>query len=141
MITIFRLRRRHLATVTVGGYPMGTMPKTAAPQKPVPDSSEGLNTQEFARNMLAVGMKSQQLLLDFAARAGKRDKGAALDPLNISGAMLALAKAMSGDREHVMEAQAQWWNGVVSLWESTALRMLGGEAEPVIEPAKGDRRF
>src|ERR1700753_4309519 len=111
------------------GITVSPMPRNAkAPPKtktarPAPESvvpPEGLNTQEFARNMLAVGMKSQQLLLDFAARAGKRDKGAALDPLNISGAMLALAKAMSGDREHVLEAQAQWWNGVVSLWESTA---------------------
>jgi polyhydroxyalkanoate synthase subunit PhaC len=113
----------------------------AAGAKPAPESPAGLDAQEFARNMLSVGMKSQQLLLDFAGRMAKRDSAATLDPLNISGAMLALAKAMGGDREHVMAAQTQWWNGVMTLWESTARRMLGGEAAAVVEPAQGDRRF
>jgi polyhydroxyalkanoate synthase len=113
--------------------------KTKEPESATPDS---LDAPQFARNMLTVGMKSQQLLVDFMARAAaNREQGVALDPLNISGAMLALAKAMTSDREHVVEAQTQWWNNFVTLWESTALRMLGGEAEPVVEPAQGDRRF
>jgi polyhydroxyalkanoate synthase len=105
------------------------------------ESAPGLNSQEFARNMLTVGMKSQQLLLDFAARLAKRDKAAPLDPLNISGAMMTLVKAMSGDREAVTAAQTQWWNNFATLWETTARRMLGGEAPSVVEPAPGDRRF
>jgi polyhydroxyalkanoate synthase len=105
------------------------------------ESASGLNSQEFARNMLTVGMKSQQLLLDFAARLAKRDKAAPLDPLNISGAMMTLVKAMSGDREAVTAAQTQWWNNFATLWETTARRMLGGEAPSVVEPAPGDRRF
>ncbi|MBA2589450.1 MAG: class I poly(R)-hydroxyalkanoic acid synthase [Alphaproteobacteria bacterium] len=90
--------------------------------------------------MLTVGMKSQQLLLDFAARMRHRD--GPIDPLNISGVMMALAKAMGDDREAVLAAQTQWWNDVMTLWESTARRMLGGEPEPaLVEPAPGDRRF
>jgi polyhydroxyalkanoate synthase len=105
------------------------------------ESASGLNSQEFARNMLTVGMKSQQLLLDFAARLAKRDKATPLDPLNISGAMMTLVKAMSGDREAVTAAQTEWWNNFATLWETTARRMLGGEAPRVVEPAPGDRRF
>jgi len=100
-----------------------------------------LDTREFARNMLTVGVKSQKLLLDFVARMAARESPAPLDPLNISGAMLSLAKAMSGDREAVVEAQTQWWNNFMTLWETTARRMLGGEAPAVVEPAPGDRRF
>ena len=116
----------------------------AAPETPADKSAEstpGLDSQEFARNMLTVGVKSQQLLLDFAARLARRDSAQPLDPLNISGAMMTLVKAMSGDREAVAAAQAQWWNGFMTLWESTARRMLGGEAPSVVEPAPGDRRF
>ena len=116
----------------------------AAPEIPADKSAEstpGLDSQEFARNMLTVGVKSQQLLLDFAARLARRDSAQPLDPLNISGAMMTLVKAMSGDREAVAAAQAQWWNGFMTLWESTARRMLGGEAPSVVEPAPGDRRF
>ena len=91
--------------------------------------------------MLTVGVKSQQLLVDFTTRMASRDRSGPLDPLNISGAMLSLAKAMSGDREAVIDAQTQWWNNFMTLWEGTARRMLGGEADAVVEPAPGDRRF
>ena len=115
------------------------------PQTPPPESGAapqaGLNGQEFARNMLTVGVKSQQLLVDFMARMAKRDAAAPLDPLNISGAMLNLVKAMGGDREQVAQAQAEWWNNFMTLWETTARRMLGGDTQPVVQPAPGDRRF
>ena len=91
--------------------------------------------------MLTVGMKSQKLLVDFIARMAKREDPGPIDPLNISGAMMALAKAMGGDREAVLEAQTEWWDDFMALWESTARRMLGGEAPAVVEPAPGDRRF
>ncbi|HWA69752.1 MAG TPA: class I poly(R)-hydroxyalkanoic acid synthase [Rhizomicrobium sp.] len=111
-------------------------------KKPNPAESggdAGLNAEEFARNMLSVGMKSQQLLVDFAARMARRE--GPIDPLNISGAMMALAKAISGDRDQVMAAQVAWWGDFMTLWESTARRMLGGDAAAVVEPAPGDRRF
>jgi polyhydroxyalkanoate synthase len=121
------------------GNPGAMPPKVPAPE--APESSPGLNGQEFARNMLTVGVKSQQLLMDFAGRMANREKGAPIDPLNISGVMMALAKAMGGDRDAVLAAQTQWWNNVMTLWESTARRMLGGQAASVVEPAPGDRRF
>src|SRR3569832_1713209 len=64
-------------------------------------SPESLNTQELARNMRTVVMKSQKLLLDFVARMSARENPGPIDPLNISGAMMALAKAMGSDREAV----------------------------------------
>ncbi|HWX89578.1 MAG TPA: hypothetical protein VNY75_04685, partial [Rhizomicrobium sp.] len=113
----------------------------AAPASPESAPPDALDTREFARNMLTVGVKSQQLMLDFIARMAARENPGPIDPLNISGAMLALVKAMGGDRDAVIEAQTQWWNSVMTLWESTARRMLGGEAPAVVEPAPGDRRF
>ena len=118
------------------------MSATAPAQAKNESPAGALDTQAFAQNMLTVGMKSQQLLVDFIARMARREDPGPIDPLNITGAMMALAKAMSGDREAVLKAQEQWWNGFVTLWETTAFRMLGGEAPPpVVEPAPGDRRF
>ena len=118
--------------------------RSAAPSPPAPESAAApgtLNTEEFARNMLSVGVKSQKLVLDFIARMSSRENSGPIDPLNISGAMLALAKAMGGDRDAVMAAQTQWWDNFMILWENTARRMLGGDAPAVVEPAPGDRRF
>jgi polyhydroxyalkanoate synthase len=120
------------------------MPSKGPAPSAKPESAqvaEALNTQEFARNMLTVGVKSQKLVLDFITRMGNREDPGPIDPLNISGAMLALAKAMGGDREAVVAAQTEWWNNFMILWETTARRMLGGEAPAVVEPAPGDRRF
>ena len=116
--------------------------KTGAPAPESQGAAQGgLNGQEFARNMLTVGVKSQQLLVDFMARMAKRDTATPLDPLNISGAMLNLVKAMGGNRDQVAQAQTQWWNNFMTLWEGTARRMLGGDTQPVVQPAPGDRRF
>ena len=98
--------------------------------------------RQFARNMLTRGREEPAAAAGLLGAHGQTRKAGPLDPLNISGAMLALAKAMGGDREAVMRRPRR--NGgttVMTLWESTARRMLGGEAAPVVEPAPGDRRF
>jgi polyhydroxyalkanoate synthase subunit PhaC len=119
--------------------------KTATPKPPSPPpaetADESPNAELFARNMLQVGIKSQKLLMDFAARMTRPEASGPIDPLNISGAMMELVKAMGESREAVAQAQAQWWNDFMLLWEGTALRILGGEAPPVVEPAASDRRF
>src|SRR5689334_4517151 len=94
--------------------------KGPAPSAAAPESALAIDTGEFARNMLTVGVKSQKLMLDFIARMSSREDPGPIDPLNISGAMMALAKAMSGDREAVAAAQAAWWGNFMTLWESTA---------------------
>jgi polyhydroxyalkanoate synthase len=106
-----------------------------------PDSFAQMDREKFAHNMLRVGAQTQQLLTEFFQRIAERDNSAPLDPLNISGAFLALAKAMGEDRQTVMTGQVQLWKDWMGLWETTARRMLGGEAAAVIEPASGDRRF
>jgi polyhydroxyalkanoate synthase len=121
-------------------------PKAGPDSKPVPelisaDSFAQIDQEKFARNMWNVGLKAQHLIGDFIQRMASRDKAEPLDPLNISGAFLTLAKAMSGDQQTVVNTQLQLWKNWMGLWESTALRVLGGEAEPVVTPAPSDRRF
>ena len=100
-----------------------------------------MDGEKFAANMLRVGVQTQHLIADFIKRRAATEKSGPLDPLNVSGAFMTLAKAMTGDRETVVAAQLQLWDDWMGLWETTALRILGGKAEPVIAPAPGDRRF
>src|ERR1041385_2970477 len=64
------------------------MPDKAAPSESL--APDRLDTGEFAKNMLTVGIKSQKLVLDFMARMASRKEAGPIDPLNITGAMLAL---------------------------------------------------
>ncbi|HWY61809.1 MAG TPA: class I poly(R)-hydroxyalkanoic acid synthase [Rhizomicrobium sp.] len=120
-------------------------PKTPLPPPDAeaisPDSFAQLDRAIFARNMLKVGAQTQHLLTEFFKRIATQENPGPLDPLNVSGAFLALAAAMGQDRETVMNGQVQLWKDWMGLWETTALRILGGEAEAVVAPAPGDRRF
>ena len=113
-------------------------PKTE-PEAISPESFTQLDREKFTRNMLRVGVQTQHLLTEFFKRMSERS--GPLDPLNVSGAFLSLANAMGKDRETVMDAQVQLWKDWMGLWESTARRILGGEATAVVTPAPGDRRF
>jgi polyhydroxyalkanoate synthase len=96
----------------------------------------------FARNMMTVGIKAQQVLAGFAARMAETKNAGPLDPLNLMGVMLTLTRAMGENRGAVAGVRARWWQDVTQLWHSTALKMLGGEAAPPLAvPAAGDRRF
>ncbi len=119
-------------------------PKSAAPAEAEaisPDSFAQLDREKFARNMLKVGLQTQQLLSEFFKRMAARENPGPLDPLNVSGAFLSLVTAMGKDRETVMNGQIQLWKDWMGLWESTARRIMGGEAPAMVAPAPGDRRF
>ncbi len=95
---------------------------------------------EFARNMMKAGQQSQKLLTDFLKRqsgAGKEP----FDPLNLAQPFMALVKAMSSNPAAIVDAQFQLWRDFLGLWESTARKLMGGEAEPVVAPKPGDKRF
>jgi polyhydroxyalkanoate synthase subunit PhaC len=96
----------------------------------------------FARNMVQVGIQSQQLLGDFLRRqASKAGNGEPLDPLNITSAFTELLRSMVADPSAIVDAQFQLWRDYMDLWERTARRMMGGEPELGVVPAAGDKRF
>ncbi|MGN6517280.1 MAG: hypothetical protein ACTHLR_15725, partial [Rhizomicrobium sp.] len=85
----------------------------------------------FARNMVQVGIQSQQLLTDFLRRqASRAGSGDPFDPLNITGAFTELLRGMVADPGAMMEAQFQLWRDYMGLWERTARRMMGGDVDP-----------
>ncbi len=63
------------------------------------------------------------------------------DPLNIGTAFFEMTTRMMADPTKLVQAQLSLWNDYMTLWQRTAQRFLGGEAEPVVETPKGDRRF
>jgi polyhydroxyalkanoate synthase len=114
----------------------------AGAESPLADAYKIGDPGTFARNMVQVGIQSQQLLGDFLRRqTAKAGNGEPLDPLNITSAFTELLRSMVADPSAIMEAQFQLWNDYMGLWERTARKMMGGEVEPMVAPAKGDKRF
>jgi poly[(R)-3-hydroxyalkanoate] polymerase subunit PhaC len=97
--------------------------------------------QALARNLMTVATQSQKLVNDFLKRQAKSGTPQQWDPLNIGSAFLEMTTKMMADPAKAIEAQAAYWQDSMNLWSYTMRRMTGEAAEPVIEPAKGDRRF
>ena len=63
------------------------------------------------------------------------------DPLNVGRAFYEMTTRLMADPQKLIQAQMSLWQDYMNLWQSTAKRMMGQEADPVIAPAKDDRRF
>ncbi|MGD0190074.1 MAG: class I poly(R)-hydroxyalkanoic acid synthase [Rhizomicrobium sp.] len=113
----------------------------AATAEPVDETYKIGDPGEFARNMVRVGIQSQQLLTDYMRRQADKFGTEPVDPLNLFGAFTDLLRGMVADPAPIMEAQFALWRDYMSLWERTARRMLGGESEPMVSPSPGDKRF
>ena len=61
--------------------------------------------------------------------------------LAIGTAFLEMTARMMADPARLVQSQLSLWSDYLTLWQRTAQRFLGGEAEPMIEPPAGDRRF
>jgi len=95
---------------------------------------------EFARNMISVAERSQRLMNEFLRR--QREGGPIHpDPMQIGWSFLELLRHMATDPVKLFEAQMNFWRDQVHLWQVTTQRFLGHDVDPVIEPAKGDKRF
>jgi len=116
-------------------------PEPAAPAKEAAGPFMPGDPGQFAQNMMRVGVQSQKLIADFMKRQTSKTGAEPFDPLNISGAFMSLVRGMAENPAQIVEAQFELWRGFLTLWESTARKMLGGESEPVVAPGAGDKRF
>ena len=98
---------------------------------------------DTAAHLAAIAAQSRRLAAQYLSRQESVGGAGDSDPLNLSGAFLAMARSLAADPAPLIEAQMRWWEGYSRLWEQGA-RRLRGEAvadEPVAAPAPDDRRF
>ena len=87
-----------------------------------------------------IAERSQKLLQDFAERY-KADGPQPADPLHLTQTFMDFTAKMMADPNRLVQAQMEFWQQYIKLWQVTAQRMMGQQVEPVAEPAKGDKRF
>ncbi len=109
----------------------------ADPEKPDPGFKLP-DPAEFSRTMTDVAERSQRIVSEWLKR--QADEKPAPDPLNIGGAFLEMTAKLMASPARLLQAQFGFWQDYMTLWQNTAKRMTGGQAEPVID-APGDRRF
>jgi polyhydroxyalkanoate synthase len=106
-----------------------------------PDQKPQLDPVEMSHIMAGLAERSQKLVSDFLQKQADQPGGFTLDPLNVGQAFLDMTARMLAAPEAIVRAQLSLWQDYMSLWQSTARRMIGESTEPVIRPAAEDRRF
>ena len=97
---------------------------------------------EFSKTMSDIAEQSQRLVSDFLSRQQMDSQGnAQFDPLNIGGAFFEMTTRLMRDPSKLIQAQMSLWQDYMRLWQATTHRMLGGDADSVVQPAGDDRRF
>jgi len=100
--------------------------------------------EELARILRKVAEQSQRLVQAFLERqlSGQaKEAYNVLDPGVIVRAYQELGLRMMANPAALIEAQMRFWQGYAALVGATGRRLLGEPAEPVTQPAPGDRRF
>jgi len=104
-------------------------------------AGNGADPMELARTMAGIAEQSQRLVADFLTRTQDGNGDSSPDPLNIGQAFYEMTTRLMSDPTKLVQAQMSLWQDYMNLWQSTARKMMGQEAEPVIAPARDDRRF
>jgi polyhydroxyalkanoate synthase len=110
------------------------MTRSGEPEKPAIDPSA------WSESMAKIAEQSQRLVREFLSR-NATDVGVQADPLNIGRAFIEMTSRLMSDPQKLIEAQVSLWQDYMNLWQTTARRMMGEPADPVIQPGPGDRRF
>ena len=122
-----------------------------APSSPNPPNQSSSSTSALPPNpdperlhaaMNRVAERSRRIVQTFAERqASGAQAFNPLEPGVVSKTYQTLWQHMLADPARLVQAQASLWQDYAKLWESTARRMAGEDAEPVAAPEPGDRRF
>ena len=107
-------------------------------------SDGGLSSAALAERVAAAGRiaeKSRRVAELWLSNGGAKGAGTLPVGSALANDFVALSQQLLANPMTLVETQAEFWQDYLTLWQRTTQRMLGFATEPVIEPAKDDRRF
>jgi len=106
------------------------------------ERSDGVKREEAVRVMHEVAERSSRILQEFGQKQLENSLSSAVkDELGIAKAYMDLYSRLLMDPSALAAASVNFWIDSMRLWQSSWLKVLGQEAEPVARPAQGDARF
>ena len=105
------------------------------------EDAKGPDLAKMSEAMSDIAERSQRLVAAFLARQSQDSAIPDPDPLHIGAAFFEMTGKMMQNPLKIVEAQMMLWQDYMSLWQSTALKMMGQNSDPVAAPVRGDRRF
>ena len=99
--------------------------------------------EDISKTLMSSALKSQTLMSDVMRRSLEGDPALQpkADPLHAAPELVQTWEKIAGDPQLLLQAQSDLYRGYLDLWGATSKRLMGEEAEPVIQPEKGDKRW
>ncbi|HVL37497.1 MAG TPA: class I poly(R)-hydroxyalkanoic acid synthase [Burkholderiales bacterium] len=96
---------------------------------------------DIARVCHDVAGRSSKLLGEFAQKQSESLSAAVRDEMGIAKAFMDLYVRVAADPALMASVSMNLWLDYARLWQASWMRLMGLQAPPVAEPAKGDARF
>ncbi|MDG2521954.1 class I poly(R)-hydroxyalkanoic acid synthase [Caulobacter segnis] len=119
--------------------PIGESPAADFYSLMTPEQRKALET--LSLNLAKAAMTAQGAIAEAALRQADRPAALSPDPFHVAPALTEVMGRLAAQPDRVMRAQADLFTQYLELWRNAAQRMAGEPAEPVVAPAKGDKRF
>ena len=122
-------------------------PERAAPQAAAGFPGAGLTDEQRAQveklsmNLARAALTAQGAIAEMALRQADRPAALSPDPFHVAPALTEVMGRLAAQPDRLMRAQADLFSRYLDLWQASAKRMGGEAHEPVVHPAKGDKRF
>ena len=97
--------------------------------------------EKLSLNLAKAALTAQGALTEAAFKQAERGPQLNPDPMHVAPALQAVAGKLAENPDRLLKAQADLFTRYMDLWQATAQRLAGGEAQPVVAPPKGDKRF
>jgi polyhydroxyalkanoate synthase len=92
---------------------------------------------DYSQRLSRVIERSQKVL----GTAIEQSAGPSADPAGLGPAFIELNQALMSRPQRLWEAQIDFAQSYIDLWNRSLARWNGEQPQPLMEPAKGDRRF
>ena len=97
--------------------------------------------EALSANLAKAAITAQSAIAEAALRQAERPPSLNTDPFHVTPALTEVMGKLAAHPDRMLRAQADLFSRYMDLWQSAARRAGGEDVTPVIEPAKGDKRF
>ncbi len=99
------------------------------------------DSADFAANMGLIAERTQEIWRRFAEANVSDTHPMHADPLNVMPAFTELGQSWMSHPAELTDAVLRLWLQQSELWRRATLKLWGLDDEPMVEPARGDKRF
>jgi poly[(R)-3-hydroxyalkanoate] polymerase subunit PhaC len=97
--------------------------------------------EKLSANLARASLTAQGAIADMALRQADRPAALSPDPFHVAPAMTEVMGRLAAQPDRLMRAHADLFSQYLELWQATTRRMGGEMPDPVVTPARGDKRF